>query len=124
MYRWLSNIVRLLLGVIIGFGLGLFGGWVVWPTEFTEANPAILQEAYRRDYIIMTASAYAVDNNLTLAQQRLAELGPTASDELLSVMIRAILQDENQIEIRQLVQLAVDLGLSSPAMEPYLPQET
>jgi hypothetical protein len=36
-------------------------------------------------------------------------------------MLDAILQQNNDIEIRQLVNLAAALGIYSPAMDPYLP---
>jgi hypothetical protein len=110
------------LGLALGIGLGLYLGWVAWPTEFTDANPSVLQETYRHDYVRLIAAAYTADNSLPAAQQRVASLGNNGQDVVMAVTLDTILQGGDEIEIRQLVRLAADLGLSSPAMAPYLPE--
>lgn len=121
----MRNLLRLIslvaVGLAVGIGLGLYLGWVAWPTEFTNANPAVLQESYRRDYLNMIATAYALDNDLPAAQQRIASLGADGPQFLLDTTIDLILLPGDEAEIRRLVQLAAVLGLSSPAMLPYLP---
>lgn len=116
------NIFWVGLGLLLGAALGLFLGWVAWPTEFTEADPTILQESYQRDYTLMIAANYAVDGDLAGARRRLADLGKEDTNAwLLDQVVAHILENENETEIRQLVLLAHDMGLSSPAMTPYLP---
>ena len=122
MLRWLRNIALILVGLAMGVGLGLLLGWVVWPTEYTDATPIILQDAYRRDYLRMIAGAYAEDGDLAAAADRLDSLGPNGSEELFSLMLDAILAGNDESETRQLVQLAAALGFTSPAMQPYLPE--
>lgn len=122
MLRWLRNIALILVGLALGVGLGLLLGWVVWPTEYTDATPIILQDAYRRDYLHMIAVAYAEDGDLATAVDRLDSLGPNGSEELFSLMLDAILAGNDETETRQLVQLAAALGFTSPAMQPYLPE--
>ncbi len=116
----LQKLLLLILGLALGIGLGLYLGWVAWPTEFTDANPSILVENYRQDYAHMVADAYAGDGDLTAAQQRIASLGGNSQAFLLSVTLDAILLGQNEAEIRRLVRLSADLGLSSPAFGPYL----
>lgn len=117
-----KGIVWIVLGLLIGVALGLFLGWVAWPVEFTEADPTILEESYQRDYTVMIASTYALDGDLPAARQRLARLGKEDSNAwLLDQMVAHILENGDETEIRHLVLLARDLGLSSPAMTPYLP---
>jgi hypothetical protein len=117
-----KSIGIVLLGLLFGAGLGLFLGWVAWPVEFTEADPTILEESYQRDYTVMIASTYALDGDLAAARQRLARLGKADSNAwLLDQVVAHILENEDETEIRHLVLLARDLGLSSPAMTPYLP---
>lgn len=123
--KW-SSVSRLLilsgLGLVIGIAFGLLVGWVAWPLEFTEADPTILEESYQRDYTLMIASAYWLDDDLTLARQRLNSLGKEdAGQWLLAVTVDTILEQGDETQIRHLVKLAADLGLSSPAMDPYLP---
>jgi hypothetical protein len=120
MVRWLRNIALFLVGLGLGVGLGLLLGWVVWPTEFTDATPIILQDAYRQDYIRMIAAAYAEDGDLETAESRLNSLGPNSQEDLFALVLDSILAGYDEAELRHLVQLAATLGFSSPAMEPYL----
>jgi len=114
------NLIFLLLGLAIGSGLGLTLGWLVWPTEFTDANPSVLQDAYRNDYVQMIADAYALDNDLPAAQAQLDEFGSNSNTILLETITDKVLADANEADIRRLVRLASDLGLSSPVMAPFL----
>jgi hypothetical protein len=120
--RRVRQVIWVILGTLVGVGLGLILGWVVWPAEFEEADPTILEEQYQRDYTVMIASTYALDGDLAAARRRLNSLGKVDSNAwLLNQVVAHILENENEPEIRQLVRLATDLGLSSPAMTPYLP---
>ena len=111
----------ILLGLAIGIGLGLAIGWVFWPTEFTDANPTVLEDRYRRDYVQLIADSYALDNNLALAQQHIEDLGEDGSQYVLSVLIEMILRQDDEGAIRRLARLANDIGQYTPAMDPYLP---
>lgn len=122
MRNWVRPLVWIGLGLLLGAALGLYLGWVAWPTEFVEANPTILEEEYRRDYTLMIAHAYALDGDLAAARRRLSSLDQEAPNGwLLSQTVDAILsgRDEERV-ILPLVRLSRDLGLYSPAMAPYL----
>lgn len=123
MKRWLFILGFLTLGLVVGIGLGLFLGWVAWPTEFTDANPAVLAEEYKQDYVLMIATDYALTNDLDTARQQITTLGSGGEDFLFSLTLDQILQGANPAEIRLLAQLANDLGLYSPAMDPFLISE-
>ena len=119
----LRTVIWIGLGILVGAGLGLLVGWVLWPLEYTEADPSILEDDYQRDYTLMIASAYSLERDLDLANKRLRSLG-TADPEawLLTVTVDHILQYGDEIESRNLVELAGMLGLYSPVMDPYIPQ--
>lgn len=117
----LSTPLFILLGLAIGIGLGLAVGWVFWPTQFTDANPAVLDDTYRRDYLLLIADSYALDNNLAVAQQRIDTLGEDGAQFALSVLIDMILRQQDEAAIRRLTRLTSDLGQYTPAMDPYLP---
>jgi hypothetical protein len=122
MRGWLRIFIWLSLGLLLGISIGLYLGWTVMPTEFTDAGPALLDEDYRRDYTVMIATTYAQDGDLTAAQQRLASLRqPDSNNWLLSMTVDAILNGGNENDIRHLARLAHDLGIESPALTPYLP---
>jgi hypothetical protein len=112
----------LLLGLIIGASIGLFLGWVAWPLELSEVDPATMDESFQVDYTLMIASSYSGDNDLSVARSRLNTLG---KEDLglwvLGVTVDHILNSEAEAEIVRLVNLSNDLGHYSPIMEPYLP---
>jgi hypothetical protein len=119
----LRIILWLAVGVVLGVTAGFLVGWVIWPIEFTEADPTVLEESYQRDYTIMIAAAYDLDGDLVSARRRLASLGKDDADSwLLTVTVDHILGQEDEGEIQQLVRLATDLGLDSPLMTPYMPE--
>ncbi|MFN2221656.1 MAG: hypothetical protein PVH65_10825 [Chloroflexota bacterium] len=118
----LRTALWLAAGVALGVTAGFLVGWVIWPIEFTEADPTVLEESYQRDYTVMIAAAYDLDGDLVAARRRLASLGKDDADGwLLTVTVDHILGQEDDGEIRQLVRLATDLGLDSPLMAPYMP---
>lgn len=120
MKRWLLILSFLGIGLVIGISLGLFLGWVAWPTEFTDANPSVLAEPYKQDYVLMLAADYTLTNDLPTARQKIATLGEGGEDFLFSFTLDQILQGSNPVEIRHLAHLANDLGRYSPAMDPFL----
>ncbi|MCA9957560.1 MAG: hypothetical protein KC443_00915 [Anaerolineales bacterium] len=120
MRRWLRVIALIGIGLTVGLGLGLYLGWEAWPIEYTDAVPGILQDSYRRDYAILIAATYAVDNDLSGAERRVNSLGADGRNYFYSVTLDAILRGDNDQDIRQLARLAADLGLDSPALAPYL----
>lgn len=118
----LRTIGWLVVGLVVGLGLGLFLGWVVWPAEFTDADPTVLEDQYKRDYTLMIASTYWIDADLNAARIRLDNLG---TDDPFGwyrdIALDYILGEENEEDIRYLVNLAADLGIYSQVMEPYWP---
>lgn len=112
----------IMLGLGLGVGLGLLIGWRLYPTEFVNATPAYLAPAYQQDYARLAAAGYAMDGDLAAAQTRLQSIGDDGEAVLTAVMIDAILKQQNEQEIRQLVNLAAAVGINSPVMSPYLNQ--
>lgn len=121
---WWQSLLWIVIGLALGAALGLYLGWVAWPTEFVNANPAVLDEAYQRDYVRMIATVYAADGDLAVAQDRLDALGTEHRDVVLNTTLDAILSGGDEVAIRRLVALAAALGLDSPALRPYLETPT
>jgi hypothetical protein len=111
-------------GLLIGIGLGFLVGWGIWPTQFTEADPTILQENYRRDYALMIAVNYAQDGDFGGARRRLFQLGAENLEGwLLDLTVETILSGTAEQDAVYLVRLCRDLDIYSPVMEPYLQDE-
>lgn len=69
-------LVIAVLALIVGLGLGLFMGWVVWPVQFVDATPAYLRADLQEDYLRMTIDSFRVNGNPNLAVRRWQDLGP------------------------------------------------
>ncbi len=117
----MKRLLWFVIGLALGIGLALFIGWQVLPVQRADSSPALLRRDYQEEYLRLIAVAYQVDNDLTLAQQRLKELPP---DSLVSVTERWIAQGKSDAILIPLAQLARDLGVSTPAMQPYLQRGT
>ncbi len=58
-------------GAVLGLLVGLLFAWVIWPTSYYNATPAMLRQDFRDDYLAWVARDYAQDGNLERAQARL-----------------------------------------------------
>lgn len=66
-------------GLVVGLLIGWFLlGWVLFPVQYTNADLWDLNPPAKEIYIVTTADAFAADQNLTLAQERLR--GMTAQE--------------------------------------------
>ena len=105
-----TKIPALLIGFALGAGLAVLYGWVARPLEYVDTTPDSLRQDYRTDYVLMVAEAYSADQDLTLAQVRLAALGPLAPDEYVTQAIDyAIEQSFSRAEHERLNVLAIAL---------------
>jgi hypothetical protein len=67
-------------GLLIGL---VVLGWWIWPVQWTDAGPADLREEYKESYLRMAIDSFTVNQDATIAQQRIADVGENA-DELLA----------------------------------------
>lgn len=79
-------LVAAILGAILGLVIGWFViGWGIWPVEWTDATPEVLQFGYQEDYMRMTIDSFRVNANQGLAVQRWDYLGAAAPDAFFAV---------------------------------------
>ncbi len=60
--------------LVAGFIIALFITWVLWPVEYTNADPSDSRSSDKEDYIRMISTVYQMDGNLARAKSRLAQL--------------------------------------------------
>jgi nucleoid-associated protein YgaU len=70
-----TGLILILAGLAVGVGAGLYIGWVAAPVRYVNTEPASLQRAFKDDYVLMIATAYAGDHDLQSARTQLAGLG-------------------------------------------------
>lgn len=113
-------ILSLLIGLAVGFGLGLYLGWVQFPVEFVNSPITDLAPRFRDEYTVMIATGFAADRDLVGAVERLRILGveniPAYVQETTE---RYITNSRNVDDIRYLVVLAEGMDRLTPIMEPY-----
>ena len=106
----LTHLPRLILGVLFGSFIALIYGWLIRPVEYIDTSPDSLRSDFRTDYVLMVAESYASDQDLNLAQFRLAALGPQPPEVYATQAIDyALAQSFSRSDLELLNQLAIDL---------------
>jgi hypothetical protein len=110
-----------IIGTVVGIALGVLVGWQVWPVSYTNTAPDVLRQDYRDDYVVMVATAYAVNQDLPDARRRL-QLVDAQEPEALVVDLaeRTIEANGDRDDIIRLARLAQALGQTSSPLMPYL----
>jgi hypothetical protein len=115
----------LLLGLFIGLALSMAYVWLLNPIQVYVSAPSDLKPELKEDYIILIASAYAVEDDLDRARERLAGLGdPDAGRTVATLAERHIAAGRSVEEIRSLSKLAVALGATSSSLLIYISTPT
>jgi hypothetical protein len=71
--------VAFVIGLLIGL---IVLGWGLWPVQWTDASAKQLRADAREDYLRMAIDSFAVNHDVPLARQRIAELGDQAGPTL------------------------------------------
>jgi len=105
-----NRLLPLIIGLISGALIAVVYGWLVRPVEYIDTSPDSLRIDFRTDYVLMVAESYFADQDLTLAQVRLAALGPQAPDTYVTQSIDYALEHSfSQADLGQLNALAIAL---------------
>lgn len=119
--RWPTGIVQFILSVATGLAIGFAIGWWLWPVEYTNTTPRVLRRDYRNDYILMTATAYAADEDLERARERLQLLDPAApAAPVIELAERIVAAGGSAEDVTRLARLAWALGSLPQTLTPYL----
>jgi len=115
----------LILGVLLGIGLGLIAGWLVWPVTYYDTDVYDLRVDYQDDFVVMVGALQAQEPDVDTARHLLALLSdPSAPRSVEAIVVdvteRYITRDASLTDIRYLVGLAQALGSMTAPMQPYL----
>ena len=117
-----TALLLILAGLAAGVGLGLYIGWVAAPAQYVDTAPNSLQRAVKDDYVLMIATAYAGDGDLTRARAQFNSLGfadPAAAIGAASQRLAAAgLPEADQ---QRLAALAQALGVPAAAASSPTP---
>ncbi len=112
-WRWL--LVIALVGIVMGLGIGLAAGWIIFP-NIGGSNVAGLSATAQNDYIVLVANTYAYDQDLPKAKQRLAQL----ADKDLKTRVERLaktLAARKDPSAANVADLAVALGSESSDLQ-------
>lgn len=105
---------------IIGLALGLAYTWAVDPIEAYQTSPDALRDEDKLIYLAIVGDLYAIDQDLDLAEDRLAALDIKADGQVLEAMIEQHLDGGGRPqELRNLARLAEALGASGGVLLVY-----
>ncbi len=83
-----KRLIKFLLAILLGVGIGLTIGWVFIKPKATEnATITRLRPDYQTDAVLMVAEVYAKDNDLIFALDQLARID---HGDLLTLLGRAM----------------------------------
>lgn len=95
--------------LLIGLGIGLFIGGVLWPPQIANVDVTDLKPSAQDEFIVLIADAYAYDQDLASAQKRLAEL----KDKNIGARVARLAKElatNNHSSAANLAALALALG--------------
>ncbi len=113
------------VGFLLGLGLALVLGWVIWPVEYYDTEVLFLHPTYKFEYAVMVGAAYELDSDWERAAGRLLAL----EEPDMGVWVRdqthlAIAANEDPVKIQHLISLARPLGVTSEIMEAFVEVES
>ncbi len=101
-------VAAILVALLVGVVVGLFIGWIAWPVQVTNVDLVDLRGSAQDDYILLVAKAYAFEQDLDKAHERLALLNrPKIEDDVAAL---ATTFHESDPEYAYLANLAIALG--------------
>jgi hypothetical protein len=109
----------LLTALVLGLAIGLYYSMKVDPVRYVNIEPSSLQQVDQDRYRALIASAYAADQNLERAKQRLALLNDSDPASTLTLQAsRAVQEGRPASEINALGMLAVAISQGSQVSAP------
>jgi hypothetical protein len=118
-------ITLVIVGLLVGVGLGLLFGWVIMPVKYVDTGIADLHVDHQEEYIVLVASAYALDQDLEKAKARLDQMEAANVHQWIAGLAdRYIAEGRNEADIRALAELAKGLGVDTAHLVAYLATPT
>jgi hypothetical protein len=106
--------------LVIGVGAGLVVAWILWPVQVANVDLTDLRSNDQEDYILLTATAYAYDQDLVRARDRLTHLNDPNIEDRVAEFARW-LGGESDPSAGPVAALAIALGSSDQEVARLVP---
>lgn len=117
-----TGIGNLLAGLLVGVLAALYFAWRVMPLQIVDNQPRSLAPAFREDFVLLVAETFAIEQDVELARTRLASLAGAKGAAVVAQQTEKMMVTGAGItDLKFMAQLAAALGVSTPAMQNYLP---
>ncbi|MCJ7552061.1 MAG: hypothetical protein MUQ30_20510 [Anaerolineae bacterium] len=121
----MKRLLFFLGGIVLGVGIAVLIGWVLFPLQQQDVSPNSMRGDYRAEYVRLVAIAYRADGDLAVAERRLRELDGTPFTTPLVDLTEVWIDAGRSPEfIAPLAELVRAFGVDTPAMAPYLQEVT
>jgi len=80
----IAGVVSLVVGCLIGW---MVFGWLIWPVNWTDADPYDLRREQKEVYIVLVADSYNINEDGELARQRMVGFSRQEVSEILGTLI-------------------------------------
>jgi len=119
--RWVKTFIGVLAGAAIGVLAGLWLGRDIQPTEDYTVAFADLEEQRGEDYIVLVSALYALEGDLTRADERLTRLNEEDTACLVADLAIEYIESNKALEVAQdLATLAQALGAGDEVLLAYV----
>ena len=114
-------LVFIVLGIAAGFGLGAIFGYFVMPVNYIGTDISNLRSVQKDDWVLMVSAAYALDNNLGDARQRIARIDqdPAVALSYVADVAQRTIDQKDLRNARNVSALAVALGVGTATIRNY-----
>jgi len=114
-------LIFIVLGIAAGFGLGAIFGYFVMPVNYIGTDISNLRSVQKDDWVLMVSAAYALDNNLGDARQRITRIDqdPTVALSYVADVAQRTIDQKDVRNARNVSALAVALGVGTATMRNY-----
>lgn len=121
----MKRLLFFLGGIVLGIGLAVLIGWVLFPLQQQDISLDSMRDDYRTEYVRLVAVAYSAEGDLVVAEQRLRELdGIPFTAPLVDLAEVWIDAGRSSDLVVPLAELARAFGVDTPTMAPYLQDAT
>ncbi len=102
-------IVAIALALLGGVAIGFWLGWIAFPVQVANVDASDLKPSAQDDFIALVASAYASDQDLARAKDRLAQIKDSKINDRVAALSKKFAAQNNP-EAGSIAALAVALG--------------
>ena len=119
-------LVFIVVGIVAGFGVGAIFGYFVMPVNYVGTDISNLRSAQKDDWVLMISAAYALDNNLADARQRINRIDqdPAVALNYLADVAQRTIDQRDVRNAHNVSVLAIALGVGTTTMRNYAADAT